>query len=127
MRKGLLYILPIAILMLITITACHQDNDDYNTSAVISINVPDSIIIDKMQGTVTVTNLNNKQSYSSSNFNGTSTSMDIMRGCYSISVTGTVLYHDSLKIKHTRNFRASSSYSELLKHPSVVSVDIIFM
>lgn len=113
--------------MMITITSCHKDNDDYNTSAVISINVPDSMTVDKMQGTVTVTNLNNKQSYSSSEFNGTSTSLDIMRGCYSISVTGTVLYHDSLKVKHTRNFRAASSYCEFLKHPSVVSVDIIFM
>lgn len=112
---------------MIATTACHQENDDYNTSAVISIKVPDSIYVDKMQGTVTVTNLNNKQSYSSSDFNGTSASMDIMRGCYSISVTGTVLYHDSLKVVHTRNFRAASSYNEFLEHPSNVSVDIIFM
>lgn len=115
------------VVLQITISSCHDVNDDYNTSAVISVKVPDSISVDKMQGTVTLINLNNKQTYSSSDFKSTSVSMDVMRGAYAVSVTGTVLYHDKLKVSHTKSFRASSSYTELLVHPSFIAVDIIFM
>ncbi len=117
----------VIIFILNIASACHDDNEDYTTSANITISVPDSINVEKMQGTVTVVNLNNKQSYSSSEFNGTSTLIDVMRGSYSINVNGTVLYHDRQNIKHTKSFRAASSYSEFLDHPAKASVNIIFM
>lgn len=127
MKKNRLGILVLALFILNITSACHGDNEDYNTSANITVTVPDSINVDKMQGTVTVVNLNNKQSYSSSEFNGTSTLIEIMRGSYSINVIGTVLYHDRQNIKHTKSFRAASSYSEFLDHPAKASVNIIFM
>ena len=127
MRKNILGILVVIIFILNIASACHDDNEDYTTSANITISVPDSINVEKMQGTVTVVNLNNKQSYSSSEFNGTSTLIDVMRGSYSINVNGTVLYHDRQNIKHTKSFRAASSYSEFLDHPAKASVNIIFM
>ena len=127
MKKNRLGILILALFILNITSACHGDNEDYNTSANITVTVPDSINVEKMQGTVTVVNLNNKQSYSSSEFNGTSTLIEIMRGSYSINVNGTVLYHDRQNIKHTKSFRAASSYSEFLDHPAKASVNIIFM
>jgi hypothetical protein len=127
MRKKTLGILVVIIFILNIASACHDDHEDYTTSANITISVPDSINVEKMQGTVTVVNLNNKQSYSSSEFNGTSTLIDVMRGSYSINVNGTVLYHDRQNIKHTKSFRAASSYSEFLDHPAKASVNIIFM
>lgn len=127
MKKNRLGILIVALFILNITSACHGDNEDYNTSANITVTVPDSINVDKMQGTVTVVNLNNKQSYSSSEFNGTSTLIEVMRGSYSINVNGTVLYHDRQNIKHTKSFRAASSYSEFLDHPAKASVNIIFM
>lgn len=127
MKKNRLGILILALFILNITSACHGDNEDYNTSANITVTVPDSINVEKMQGTVTVVNLNNKQSYSSSEFNGTSTLIEVMRGSYSINVIGTVLYHDRQNIKHTKSFRAASSYSEFLDHPAKASVNIIFM
>lgn len=127
MKKNRLGILVLALFILNILSACHGDNEDYNTSANITVTVPDSINVEKMQGTVTVVNLNNKQSYSSSEFNGTSTLIEVMRGSYSINVNGTVLYHDSQNIKHTKSFRAASSYSAFLDHPAKASVNIIFM
>ncbi len=127
MKKNRLGILIVALFILNITSACHGDNEDYNTSANITVTVPDSINVEKMQGTVTVVNLNNKQSYSSSEFNGTSTLIEVMRGSYSINVNGTVLYHDRQNIKHTKSFRAASSYSEFLDHPAKASVNIIFM
>lgn len=127
MKKNRLGILVLALFILNITSACHGDNEDYNTSANITVTVPDSINVEKMQGTVTVVNLNNKQSYSSSEFNGTSTLIEVMRGSYSINVNGTVLYHDRQNIKHTKSFRAASSYCEFLDHPAKASVNIIFM
>ncbi|BCS84722.1 MULTISPECIES: hypothetical protein [Prevotella] len=127
MRKKTLGILILISFILNILSACHDDNEDYTTSANITVSVPDSIHIEKMQGTVTVVNLNNKQSYSSSEFNGTSTLIDVMRGSYSINVNGTVLYHDKQNIKHTKSFRAASSYCEFLDHPAKAYVNIIFM
>ncbi len=127
MKKNRLGILVLALFILNITSACYSDNEDYNTSANITVTVPDSINVEKMQGTVTVVNLNNKQSYSSSEFNGTSTLIEVMRGSYSINVIGTVLYHDRQNIKHTKSFRAASSYSEFLDHPAKASVNIIFM
>lgn len=127
MKKNRLGILVLALFILNITSACHGDNEDYNTSANITVTVPDSINVEKMQGTVTVVNLNNKQSYSSSEFNGTSTLIEVMRGSYSINVNGTVLYHDRQNIKHTKSFRAASSYNEFLDHPAKASVNIIFM
>ena len=126
MKKILQTALLLAMLSAL-ISACHADNDDYYTTAFITINVPDSFTVVRMQGTVTLSNTSNKQTYSSSSFQGTSVSIDVLRGAYALSGEGTVLLRSSGGTERVANFRVSSSYLELVQHPSAVSTDIIFM
>nr|WP_308570975.1 hypothetical protein [uncultured Prevotella sp.] len=119
------------VAVLLMATSCHSDNDDYETTAVVNMTFPDSLGIKplKVQGTVTMQNLNTKQTYSSSAFDGSALSMSVMRGAYSISVEGTVQYvrTDSPNDVETADFRASSDYSKILDHPTNVDLEIIFM
>lgn len=125
--KHLLQLPAFAALFTMLACACHADNDDYYTTAIVTVRVPDSLTVVRMQGTVTLSNTSNKQSYSSSAFQGTSVSIDILRGAYAMSGEGTVLLRSSGGTERVANFRVSSSYLELIDHPSAVSTDIIFM
>jgi len=107
--------------------ACHDDHDDYYTTAIVTIDLPEGCTISQMQGTVTLTNLNNRQTYSSSTFNGTSATLEVMRGVYSADVEGSLRYADANGVMHTGNFRAATSHCELLQHPSELHLDIILL
>lgn len=90
--------------------------------------MPQGSTASQMQGTVKLTNLNNKQSYSSSTFDGTTvTFTKVLRGAYSIDVEGSLRYTDSNGTVRTGNFRAATSYCEVLGHPALVPLDIIML
>ena len=125
--KHLLQLSVFAALFTVLVCACHADNDDYYTTAIITVRVPDSLTVVRMQGTVTLSNTSNKQSYSSSSFQGTSVFIDVIRGAYALHGEGTVLVRTRNGTERVANFRVSSSYLELIDHPSAVSTDIIFM
>lgn len=115
------------MLFLSMLCACHDDHDDYYTTAIVTIDLPEGCTIGQMQGTVTLTNLNNRQTYSSSTFNGTSATLEVMRGVYSADVEGSLRYADASGAAHTGNFRAATSHCELLQHPSELHLDIILL
>lgn len=122
---------PLALLLtvalLFTATSCHDDYDDYYTTAVVTIALPEGATLQQMQGTVRLTNLNNRQSYTSSTFSGASVTLEVMRGVYSIDVEGSLRYTTADGASATGNFRAATSYCEFLDHPSAVTLNIIFM
>ena len=103
----------------ILFVACQKSNDDYYAEARVRLVLPDSLRLEKLQGTVRLTNLNNKQSRT--------TSLEVFRGVYAVDVEGSVRYAAPDGTNQTANFRASTPYIKVLDHPSLVSLDIILM
>ena len=118
----------LAVISLVSVTtSCHQEYTDYDTTAIITLVAPDTITVERMQGTVTLTNLNNKQSYATSTFNGNQVELSMMRGVYSVLAEGSILYKDSSGQELRRMFRASSSLEKALDHPSCITLNIIII
>jgi len=115
------------LLLATALTACHEEYDDYYTTATISFVTTDGTVVERMQGTVTVTNLSNGQSYASSNFDGASTTIDVLRGPYSIAVEGSVQLKAADGTTQIHTFRASTSYCELMDHPSIITLNILLL
>lgn len=117
----------LALAALLSFAGCHSDYDDYTTQAVVTIDVPDSISVDRMQGTVTFTNLNSRQTTTAASFSGTAVQAELLRGAYAISVEGSLRYTTSRGTTQTGTFRAATSYAEVLDHPAIVHLDMIMM
>lgn len=109
------------------LTACHTDEDDYYTTVAVTVDAPEGVTVRQMQGTVRLTNLNNRQTYSTSAFSGTTAALEVMRGVYSADVEGSVRYTDAGGRERTATFRAATSYCEALTHPAAVRLDLILM
>lgn len=117
----------LVLLTLTALTACHTDEDDYYTTMAVTVAAPEGCTILQMQGTVRLTNLNNKQTYSTSAFSVATATIEVLRGVYSVDIEGTVRYSDKTGTVRTANFRASSSYTEALDHPAAATLDIILL
>lgn len=117
----------VLMLTMLLLSACHDEHNDYYTTAIVTIDLPEGYSIKQMQGTVTLTNLNNRQTFSTSTFSGTSATLEIMRGVYSAEVEGSLRYISSDGEVHSSNFRAATSHCELLQHPSELHLDIILL
>lgn len=111
----------------ILFVACQKSNDDYYAEARVRLVLPDSLRLEKLQGTVRLTNLNNKQSFTTSTFQAGEASLEVFRGVYAVDVEGSVRYAAPDGTNQTANFRASTPYIKVLDHPSLVSLDIILM
>ena len=105
----------------ILFVACQKSNDDYYAEARVRL------VLEKLQGTVRLTNLNNKQSFTTSTFQAGEASLEVFRGVYAVDVEGSVRYVAPDGTNQTANFRASTPYIKVLDHPSLVSLDIILM
>lgn len=111
----------------ILFAACQKSSDDYYAEARVRLVLPDSLRLEKLQGTVRLTNLNNKQSFTTSTFQAGEASLEVFRGVYAVDVEGSVRYAAPDGTNQTANFRASTPYIKVLDHPSLVSLDIILM
>lgn len=111
----------------ILFAACQKSSDDYYAEARVRLVLPDSLRLEKLQGTVRLTNLNNKQSFTTSTFQAGEASLEVFRGVYAVDVEGSVRYVAPDGTNQTANFRASTPYIKVLDHPSLVSLDIILM
>ena len=116
------------LLMGIVLTSCHQDEDELFTYADITLNAEDGISIERVQGTVSLTNLNTKQVTSSADFNGNVSRIQILRGVYSILVEGSIQYKDASGKTAVRQFRANTDYVALEKEGvNATTLQIIWM
>lgn len=127
MRQHIQRLLLLLLLALPLLTSCHADEDDYYTTIDVVIDAPEGITVSQMQGTVRLTNLNNRLSYATSTFARTTASVEVMRGVYSVDVEGSLRYTDENGTLRTANFRAATAYCEALDHPSEVHLDLIIM
>ena len=112
MRKILIICALVCGMFLIS---CHQDEDDIFTIAAIELKAEEGITIERIQGTVTLTNLNTKQIVTSAEFNGNTAQVQLLRGAYTALVEGSIQYHDANGNTAIRQFRASTSYLALEK------------
>ena len=111
----------------ILFVACQKSNDDYYAEARVRLVLPDRLRLEKLQGPDRLTNLNNKQSFTTSTFQAGEASLEVFRGVYAVDVEGSVRYVAPDGTNQTANFRASTPYIKVLDHPSLVSLDIILM
>ncbi len=107
--------------------ACHEESDDYYTTAQIEFTAPEGTSIKQLQGTVKLYNINNRQTFSTSAFNGNTASIEVFRGAYSVTAEGSLRYVDSRGREQTGSFRAVTDYCEVMEHPSRVVLKIILM
>ena len=119
-------------LLIITLTigvlfACHKEQINYYTSAVVTLNFPNEVKVIRLQGTIILTNLNNKKVYSTSDIGQLRTILQVMKGAYSLSGEGSVRYTNRENKDEIRHFRVSKDYCEVLNQPTIISAPIIWL
>ena len=92
------------------LAACHQDEDELFATAEIVLSAGDTLTIERVQGTARLTNLNSKQTTSSSDFDGATLRLELLRSSYSADVEGLLRYRNRRGASFTKRIRAHSDY-----------------
>lgn len=117
----------VALLGLV-LTSCHQDEDDLFTTAAITLTAEQGTTIERVQGTVRLTNLNTRQVTTSAEFDGNIARVTLLRGAYSVLVEGSIQYKDAHGTTAVKQFRATSDYLEFAnKSLNVATLNIVWM
>lgn len=122
-------ILMIGVALLgMVLTSCHQDEDDLFTTAAITLAAGEGTTVERVQGTVQLTNLNTRQVTTTAEFDGNITRVTLLRGAYSVLVEGSMQYKDANGETSVRQFRATSDYLEFAsKSLNVATLNIVWM
>lgn len=115
-------------LMGMVLTSCHQDEDDLFTTAAIILTAEEGTTVERVQGTVQLTNLNTRQVTTTAEFDGNIARVTLLRGAYSVLVEGSIQYKDANGETSVRQFRATSDYLEFAsKSLNVATLNIVWM
>lgn len=110
------------------LTSCHQDEDDLFTTAAITLAAGEGTTVERVQGTVQLTNLNTRQVTTTAEFDGNIACVTLLRGAYSVLVEGSMQYKDANGETSVRQFRATSDYLEFAsKSLNVATLNIVWM
>lgn len=110
------------------LTSCHQDEDDLFTTAAITLAAEQGTTVERVQGTVQLTNLNTRQVTTTAEFDGNIARATLLRGAYSVLVEGSMQYKDANGETSVRQFRATSDYLEFAsKSLNVATLNIVWM
>lgn len=110
------------------LTSCHQDEDDFFTTAAITLAAEQGTTVERVQGTVQLTNLNTRQVTTTAEFDGNIARVTLLRGAYSVLVEGSMQYKDANGETSVRQFRATSDYLEFAsKSLNVATLNIVWM
>lgn len=122
-------ILMICVALLgMVLTSCHQDEDDLFTTAAITLTAEEGTTVERVQGTVQLTNLNTRQVTTTAEFDGNIARVTLLRGVYSVLVEGSMQYKDANGETSVRQFRATSDYLEFAsKSLNVATLNIVWM
>lgn len=122
-------ILMICVALLgMVLTSCHQDEDDLFTTAAITLTAEQGTTVERVQGTVQLTNLNTRQVTTTAEFDGNIARVTLLRGAYSVLVEGSMQYKDANGETSVRQFRATSDYLEFAsKSLNVATLNIVWM
>ena len=91
-------------------TSCYNDSEEYMADITIVVNSKEAIKIDQVQATATITNLNSKQVFSSTNFYGNTLTETVLRGAYKIALGGIIRYIDKNNEIRVRPFRSTTDF-----------------
>lgn len=122
-------ILMICVALLgMVLTSCHQDEDDLFTTAAITLTAEEGTTVERVQGTVQLTNLNTRQVTTTAEFDGNTARVTLLRGAYSVLVEGSMQYKNANGETSVRQFRATSDYLEFAsKSLNVATLNIVWM
>lgn len=122
-------ILMICVALLgMVLTSCHQDEDDLFTTAAITLVAEQGTTVERVQGTVQLTNLNTRQVTTTAEFDGNIARVTLLRGAYSVLVEGSMQYKNANGETSVRQFRATSDYLEFAsKSLNVATLNIVWM
>lgn len=114
--KKILNICTICLLA-VTFTGCHQEQTDYHTVARVTLDIPDTISVIQIQGTLTLQSLNTTLNVSTADMNGHAFETTVLRGAYKVDVNGMVKYTGRDGLSRTRHYRAHSDYTPFADMP----------
>ena len=127
-NKRKLLAMPLIILLATILTSCRQVEDDIFTTAQIMLNAGDTIQIDRIQANALLTDLNSKRTMTTSDFDGNTLRVTLLRSAYAVAVEGIVRYRDTQNQVRMRQFRAHADYLSFASMGvNTAMLDIIFM
>ena len=126
MKQILHFIITLALTMVIT--ACAPVEDDIFTTARITVTAGDELTITRVQAQVQLTNVNTRQVTTVADFEGSSATVEVLRGAYQIDIEGVATCQMSDGTTRLRQFRCQSDYAEFIsKEQNDITLNMIFL
>lgn len=89
--KYLIYIIP-----LLLVAGCSDvDRDQLFTTVGVEMTIPDTITFRRVQATLTLQEQNTGQVFVTSSFDGLSSSMEVLKGFYNVTIVGVLTYEQN--------------------------------
>lgn len=121
-----LYIICL-VLVLMAFSSCEKEETNYYTTAIAHLELSEGEELMQIQGTITLLNITNQQAYSTSTFSNSQTTMQVLRGVYSLQGEGTVCVKTAVGSVSVRYFRVSESYVEVLNNSTTIVLHPIWL
>lgn len=121
-----LYIICL-VLVLMAFSSCEKEETNYYTTAITRLELSEGEELMQIQGTITLLNITNQQAYSTSTFSNSQTTMQVLRGVYSLQGEGTVRVKIADGSVSVRYFRVSESYVEVLNNSTTIVLHPIWL
>ena len=121
-----LYIICLG-LVLMAFSSCEKEETNYYTTAIARLELSEGEELMQIQGTITLLNITNQQAYSTSTFSNSQTTMQVLRGVYSLQGEGTVRVKTADGSVSVRYFRVSESYVEVLNNSTTIVLHPIWL
>ena len=126
MKHNIIFLISITLVMLLT--ACAPVEDDIFTTARITVTAEGDVSITSVQAQVKLTNVNTRQVTTVADFNGTSATVELLRGAYQIDIEGVATCLSPDNVTRMRQFRCQSDYVEFISHDiNEVTLKTIFL
>ena len=121
-----LYIICL-VLVLMAFSSCEKEETNYYTTAIARLELSEGEELVQIPGTITLLNITNQQAYSTSTLNNSQTTMQVLRGVYSLQGEGTVRVKTADGSVSVRYFRVSESYVEVLNNSTTIVLHPIWL
>lgn len=126
MKHNIIFLISITFVVLLT--ACAPVEDDIFTTARITITAEGDVSITSVQAQVKLTNVNTRQVTTVADFNGTSATVELLRGAYQIDIEGVATCLSPDNATRMCQFRCQSDYVEFISHDiNEVTLKTIFL
>lgn len=112
MKHNIIFLISITFVVLLT--ACAPVEDDIFTTARITVTAEGNETITNVQAQVKLTNVNTRQVTTVADFNGTSATVELLRGAYQIDIEGVATCLSPDNVTRMRQFRCQSDYEEFI-------------